>query len=459
MSIRRKIVLPKFRDFIKFDFKYYNLKNNIYYNSHIFNNFVFFCCLTVICLMLGIIKPVFWVIGLSAITVVLFLFLKTLKLCQGVTVQRKVAQFAREKKTIEVIYWISNETAFPLVDLTFTEKFDGVQDGFFMVTPGRVIPPHTKIKYSKKIFLDGGMGVKSFAPINITLCDDLGIFQFNINFQLLCEIEVYPHIEEMPPLKASVSPETIEYGFYEVAKRGDSNLFIGTREYRHGDPIRHINWRLTKKTNKVVINEYEKNTNTFVTLLLDLDLGSQLGFGELSTWEATKDLALSISSNEIRKNNLVQVVSNNLFIPFGAGKNQLIMMEKHFTFHEMVKSTESNHLRYLNELPDKGQIYYICPLIVTPKTLETFELLKRLKIDGQNIVIFVLDPFASLAQSIKGDMKVGIREMDRHAREEFARFEEQFKKIGLPLIFIKVKKEIMFFEQIIQEAQDLIEVS
>lgn len=458
MNIRRKVIPPKLMDFLKFEFKYYNLKNNFYYNSQIFNNFTFLCCLTSLCFLLGFFKPIFWVIGLSSVVLVVFLYLKTLKLCEGVTVQRKVAKFSRERKVIDIQYDISNETAFPLLDFSFIERFDGIQVGHFSVSPGRVIPPHTKIHYSKKILLDAGMGLKTFGPLNITLQDDLGIFDFKISFFNAAEIEVYPYIDEVPPLKASISPDTIEYGFYEIAKRGDSNLFIGTREYRHGDPIKHINWKLTKKTNKVVVNEYEKNTNTYITLLLDLDLGNQMGFGEFSTWEAAKDLALSISTNEVKKNNLIQVVSNNLYIPFGSGKNQLSTMEKHFTFHEMVNSAEASHLKYLQDLPAKGQVYYICPLIVTPKIIETFEQLKKLKILGQSVVIFVLDPLEELAQSIKGEMKLAIREMDRHARGEYIRFEEQFKKMGIPLIYIKVKKDIALYEQVVKNAQELIEV-
>ena len=183
-----------------------------------------------------------------------------------------------------------------------------------------------------------------------------------------------------------------------------------------------------------------------------------MGFGELSTWEAAKDLALSISMNEIRKNNLIQIVSNNLYIPFGSGKNQMMIMEKHFTFHEMVNSSELNYLRHLNNLPEKGQIYYICPLVMTPKSVEILELLRKLKMDGQSVVIFVLDPYETLVQSIKGDMKIGIREMDRHAREEFKNLEMKFQKIGLPIIHLKVKKEKMLYEQVVKNAQNLIEV-
>lgn len=454
---RRIITAPKLWSYFQFQKRYYSLSNTIQYNTQIFNVFAYFVYFTFICLGLGFFKPIFWAIGISNVALVSFLYLKTKRQCQGITISRKAPTFAREKQLIEVHYVISNDTAFPINGLSFMEEFDGVQTGYYNVALNRPLKPHTKIQFVKKVGLDAGMGIKTFNPTNFILKDDLGMFDFKITFDHTHEIEVYPSIEETPSLKASVSPETIEYGFYEMPKRGDSNLFIGTRDYRHGDPVKHINWKLTKKSHKVVVNEYEKNTNTFVTLLMDLDYSNQLGFGELSTWEASKDLALSIVSNEIRKNNQVQVVTDNMVIPFSSGRSQLMTIERHFTQHEMVSSQTSNHLRHLHNLPAKGQIYYICPMLTTLKITETLEFLKRLKILGQEVVIFVLDPYAELQKAVKGDMRLGIMEMDRHARVEFELWEKSFKNMGVHFSYLKVERNLRLKEQLVETAMDLME--
>lgn len=297
MSIRRKVSHPDLLGYLKFEFKYFNLKNNFYFNTQIFNNFSFYLVLAIVCGILGFFKPLFWAIGLSNCLMIFYLYKKTLSLCHGITITRKVPTFSREKRQIEIHYTISNETAFRLLGLEFNDEFDGVESGHVKIKVEKVISPHTQIHFAKKLTLDAGMGLKIFRPINIKIADELGIFDFSIQFFQENQIEVYPFIEETPALKASVSPDSIEFGFYEMPKRGDSNLFIGVRDYRHGDPVKHINWKLSKKTQTVVVNEYEKNTNTFITLLLELDLGNQLGIGEHSTWETAKDLALSIANN------------------------------------------------------------------------------------------------------------------------------------------------------------------
>lgn len=458
MKVKRSVVVPKLRSYFRFESKYFNLKNNLYFNTQLFNNFSFYFIFNSVCLVLGFFKIIFWAIALSNTAVLVFLYLKTKSLCYGLTVTRKAPAFAHEKNEIEVVYSISNETAFPIDNLEFTEDFDGIQAGSFKIVPGRTIPPHTKITVIHKLILNAGMGVKTFKPLAINFRDDMGIYDFKIQFFDEHEIEVYPIIEETPVLKASISPDTIGYGFYEIAKRGDSNLFIGTRDYRHGDPVKHINWKLTKKTNNVVVNEYEKNTNTYITLLLDLDLDNQLGFGGLSTWEAAKDLALSITANEIKKNNLIQVISNNLHIEFGSGKNQLSTIEKHFTLHEMTSSSETQHLKYLQNLPAKSQIYYICPMLTSAKIIETFEFLKKLKMLGQEVVIFALNPYEELKLTIKGDMRLAIMEMERHATEEFKKKNIEFQSMSIPLTILKVKPNLDLRDQLLKEAHDLLEI-
>lgn len=183
-----------------------------------------------------------------------------------------------------------------------------------------------------------------------------------------------------------------------------------------------------------------------------------MGFGGLSTWEAAKDLALSITANEIKKNNLIQVISNNLHISFGSGKNQLSTIEKHFTLHEMTSTTEKQHLKYLHGLPDKSQIYYICPMLTSAKIIETFEFLKKLKISGQNISIFALDPYEELKGTIKGDMRLGIMEMERHAHEAFSKKKKEFGNVEIPVTILKVKTNLALREQLVKEAQALLEI-
>lgn len=458
MKPKKKVLAPILSHYFRFEKNFSNLNNNLYFNTQVFNPFSFFSVIIVVCLILGCFKPFFWAIASGCLFLLVFLYHKTSKLCHGVTVVREVSAFAREKSEFVITYKITNETGFNLETLSFVEGFDGVDKGFFWVENHVRIPPQTQVKIQKKVFLNTGMGKKTFDPVKLNFRDDLGIFDFKVEFFQVQEIEVFPFVEESPAFKNSVSPDSIEYGFYELAKRGDSNLFIGTRDYRRGDPVKHINWKLTKKTNKVVVNEYEKSTNTFVTILLELNLKNQTGLGEVSTWELAKDLALSICHNEIKKNNSIQVIANNFFIPFGTGKQQISLFEKHFTFHELKDSDANDYAKHLGNLPSRGQIYFICPSLLTKDTLETIEHLKKLKDLGHYVVIFCLDPLKEMALTVQGKMKLSLLEIHRHSESEFKKLKITLERYGIPLLPISVSIEKSLHQQIVEHSRDLLEV-
>jgi uncharacterized protein (DUF58 family) len=450
--ISKKITTPQFRDYYRYKLEFSDFTKNIGYHTQLFNNFNFFSILTILCAIMGYYNRLYWAVGLTNIALLFYLYYKTKNICLGITLKRTHAETGRERQNFEILYQICNQTSFPLVQLQFHQKFDGIQACQYTFGPPKTLAPHSCIKIMKRMILDGGMGIKTLSPTTIEITDELGIFHFKIEFDNEKEIEVAPYIEEISNFKTSVSPDSIEYGFYDIAKRGDSNLFIGTREYRHGDPVKHINWKLTKKSQTVVINEFEKNTNSFVTLMIDLDNQNQLGIGAYSSWELAKDLALSITINEINKNNHLQILSSNLYIPFSTGKKQLALIEKHLTLHEISSEKSVKYEHLLANLPRKSQIYYICPKIATDEIKKNIELAKKLQLMGHNVVIFVTDPYQELIKLADKDLKSTLRLIQTQVQDFFHEKEMEFKEINLPFFDIQANPQQGLKEQLFQSA-------
>lgn len=457
MKIRRKVSPPILKEYFHFAQKTSRLNETFYLNTQVFNGFSFLCTFIFLSVVVGFFYSTFWAIGTSTIFLLVFLYKKTSKLCYGVSIQRELPKFCREKSEITINYIISNTTGFKLEGLSFTEMFDGVQKGFFEVECNKGVPAQTQIKIEKKIYLNSGMGIKSFKPLNIKLRDDLGIFDFKVEFFQDSELQVFPALEETPKFINRISPDSIEYGIYELAKRGDTNLFIGTREYRRGDPVKHINWKLTKKSTKVIVNEYEKSTNTYITLLLELNLKHQAGFGNMSTWELAKDLSLSICHNEIKRGNSIQVISNNLYIPFGSGKTQIEILEKHFTYHELQNTEAQNQFKRLSDLPQQSQIYYICPSLLTLEIKETLEILKKIRSQGNRVIIFTLDPYIEMATTSEGKVKMTLFEIHRHSTNDLNAATKDLLQYGIPVIPITITKDLNIYDQIIENSKGLLE--
>ncbi len=59
----------------------------------------------------------------------------------------------------------------------------------------------------------------------------------------------------------------------------------GIREYRSGDPLRHVHWRSTARTGKVVVKEFEAGSQATVALLIDRQKGHDVGKGAETSLE------------------------------------------------------------------------------------------------------------------------------------------------------------------------------
>ncbi len=454
--MKRKISAPSLLAGFSWHRRYFNFKNNLYFNSHLFSTLNFFLLLTAFSVVLGFFRPLYWALSLSLSSYLIYAWFRTKKLAYGIQVRRIMDPKGREKEQFQIHYDISNSTGFSLPPFSFRQNFEGVQEGSFEVKVESGVPPQTRVRITSEINLDAGMGIKEIGDFFIKVHDELSLFPYKIEFQGKAEIEVYPLIIETPQLKKSISPDSTEFGFFDIQKRGESNLFIGTREYRHGDPIRQINWKLSRKTMKLIVNEFEKNTNTYVTLLLDLELSSQVGVGSLSTWEAAKDLALSIAANEIRQRNYIQVLAQDLFLPFGTGESQLLSVERHFTYHELSK-TGLDHLDRLQDLPSQSQIYFFCPLLATHNVTETLNVLKRLRVLGHQITIFGFDPYYEMRKAATSEAHVPLLKAGEEARNQFSGIETDLRKVGIAFIKIDIRERVPLRIILKEKANHLLE--
>lgn len=454
--MKRKVCPPDILANFRWHSRFFDFGNNFYFNTHIFSTLNFFFGTTVIAFLIGFRWPWFWALAFSFSTYMVYAWFRTKRLAYGLHVKRKFSPRGRENEDFEIHYDISNETGFALPGFTFRQPFTGVQEGSFAVkTPGN-IPAQTKQRITVKAKLNAGMGVKEMGGFTLHVHDELSLFPYRVEFSGTEEVEVFPLIIETPQLKKSISPDSTEFGFYDIQKRGESNLFIGTREYRHGDPVRHINWKLSRKTSKLIVNEFEKNTNTYVTLLLDLELNSQVGFGSLSTWEAAKDLALSIAANEIRQRNYVQVLAQDLFLPFGTGESQMQSLERHFTYHEL-SSKGPDHLKHLQHLPSNSQIYFFCPMLATANVMETIRFLKQLRLLGHHITIFGIDPYQETRKAVTSGASTPITIAAQEARKQFEVIGNELRSTGVNFAVIDVREKVSLREMVRTRARHILE--
>ena len=112
-------------------------------------------------------------------------------------------------------------------------------------------------------------GVLRFKGLRLMRPDPLGLFCAFTRLPLPQSTLVLPRRYSLPPV---TFPGTLKYqdgGVALASNVGQSEEFIALRDYRHGDPLRHIHWRSWAKVGKPVVKEFEDEFFLRHALILD----------------------------------------------------------------------------------------------------------------------------------------------------------------------------------------------
>lgn len=112
-------------------------------------------------------------------------------------------------------------------------------------------------------------GVLHFTGVTIARSDALGLFRAFIKVRVAQTVLILPKRYPLPPIALPGALRYQEGGVALAANVGRSDEFVALREYRHGDPLRHIHWRSWAKIGKPIVKEYEDEFFMRHALVLD----------------------------------------------------------------------------------------------------------------------------------------------------------------------------------------------
>lgn len=116
----------------------------------------------------------------------------------------------------------------------------------------------------------------------------------------------YYTLDELPlPMGRRYQPGGIPL----ASEVGDSLEFIGTREYREGDPLRKIHWRSWGRLGKPVVKEYQEEYFSRIALVLDTFLPKRFGPRERERFEAAISLLASVAGHFSRSDEIVDILA------------------------------------------------------------------------------------------------------------------------------------------------------
>ncbi len=112
-------------------------------------------------------------------------------------------------------------------------------------------------------------GIVHFAGVTLARPDPLGLFRALRIIPLPQSMLILPKRYGLPPLALPGAMKYQPGGVALATNIGQSDEFVALRDYRRGDPLRHIHWRSWAKTGKPIVKEFEDEFFVRHALILD----------------------------------------------------------------------------------------------------------------------------------------------------------------------------------------------
>ena len=112
-------------------------------------------------------------------------------------------------------------------------------------------------------------GFLRFNGVTLARPDPFGLFRSFVRTSVAQTVLILPKRHLLPPIALPGTMKYQEGGVALAANVGRSEEFVALREYRHGDPMRHIHWRSSAKTGEPIVKEFEDEFFVRHALVLD----------------------------------------------------------------------------------------------------------------------------------------------------------------------------------------------
>jgi len=120
---------------------------------------------------------------------------------------------------------------------------------------------------------------------------------------------VYPRFYPMADFAIPLGRRYQPGGIPLSSSTGDAIEFIGTRDYREGDPVKNIHWRSWARRGQPVVKEYQEEYFCRIAIILDTFLPKKADPAELAGFEGAVSVVASIADLFSRSEYIVDILA------------------------------------------------------------------------------------------------------------------------------------------------------
>lgn len=115
-------------------------------------------------------------------------------------------------------------------------------------------------------------------------------------------------------LRARHIVEGLLSGMHRSPFFGQSVEFLQHRQYAPGDDLRHVDWKVWAKQDRLYVKQFEEETNLRCTLLMDVSASMQYGSGALNKYEYAATVATSLAYLLLKQHDSVGCIAFDEYV-------------------------------------------------------------------------------------------------------------------------------------------------
>lgn len=226
----------------------------------------------------------------------------------GLEVEREAPHAANQGETVTVRLIARNTVSLPKLHLSLRDVCpEGMEPLDSEPLPVH-LPPGGRDTAEYEVRLRR-RGAHRFPAVWVHGADMLGLCDQKTRMPLATDILVYPRVMELP---SRVLVRELGGGSAPLEasnRKGEGSSFFGIREYRPGDPLRHVHWRSSARRGSLAVVEWEAEESRSALLAIETLKGSERRLEGGATLDAAAGLAASLAAEVLRGGNAVRVLA------------------------------------------------------------------------------------------------------------------------------------------------------
>src|SRR5690606_40396636 len=193
-------------------------------------------------------------------------------------------------------------------------------------------------------------------------------------------------------LRARIAVEGFLNGLHRSPHRGFSVEFTDYRHYYQGDDTRHIDWKLYGRSDKLYIKQFEDETNSRCTILLDTSASMAYASGEVSKLDYARTLAAAMAYFVMRQRDAVGLITYGDRVKelLPARYRQSHLMQILRTLVEAKAGSGTNALRPLQDLAAnlRSRSFVILISDLLDDEEQSIKILQQMRSMGHEVIVF-----------------------------------------------------------------------